>query len=63
MAAHKVAHATLTGPSVVMEIIIGIVLGTAAGGFWKMNHWNQQRKERTFYELLDKDEISIIAEE
>ncbi|XP_057477289.1 probable cytochrome c oxidase subunit 5C-1 [Actinidia eriantha] len=63
MAAHKVAHATLTGPSVVKEILIGISLGLVAGGFWKMHHWNEQRKTRAFYDLLEKGEISVVAEE
>ncbi|GFY98660.1 cytochrome c oxidase subunit 5C-like [Actinidia eriantha] len=63
MAAHKVAHATLTGPSVVKEILIGISLGLVAGGFWKMHHWNEQRKTRAFYDLLEKGQISVVAEE
>ncbi|KAG2697652.1 hypothetical protein I3843_07G116000 [Carya illinoinensis] len=63
MAGSRVAHATLKGPSVVKEICIGIVLGLAAGGLWKMHHWNEQRKVRQFYDLLEKGEISVIAEE
>ncbi|PRQ21614.1 putative cytochrome c oxidase subunit 5c [Rosa chinensis] len=63
MAGHKIAHATLKGPSVVKEIVIGAVLGLAAGGLWKMHHWNEQRKIRTFYDLLEKGEISVVAEE
>lgn len=61
--AHKIAHATLKGPSVVKEIWIGMTLGLVAGGFWKMHHWNEQRKTRTFYDLLSKGEISVIAAE
>ncbi|KAK2364757.1 Cytochrome c oxidase subunit Vc family protein [Trifolium repens] len=63
MAGPRIAHATLKGPSVVKEIVIGIVLGLAAGSVWKMHHWNEQRKTRTFYDLLEKGEISVIAEE
>ncbi|CAL5433459.1 unnamed protein product [Camellia sinensis] len=63
MAAHKVAHATLTGPSVIKELVIGLTLGLAAGGLWKMHHWNEQRKVRAFYNLLEKGEISVVAEE
>lgn len=63
MAGHKVAHATLTGPSVVKEIIIATVLGLAAGGLWKMHHWNEQRKTRAFYDLLEKGEIGVVVEE
>ncbi|KAL9318833.1 hypothetical protein ACSQ67_015350 [Phaseolus vulgaris] len=54
MAGGRIAHATLKGPSVVKEIIIGTVLGLAAGSVWKMHHWNEQRKVRTFYDLLEK---------
>ncbi|TXG72224.1 hypothetical protein EZV62_000803 [Acer yangbiense] len=63
MAGSRVAHATLKGPSVVKELCIGLVLGLAAGGLWKMHHWNEQRKVRTFYDLLEKGEISVVAEE
>jgi hypothetical protein len=63
MSGPRIAHATLKGPSVVKEIIIGITLGLAAGSVWKMHHWNEQRKTRTFYDLLEKGEISVIAEE
>ncbi|URD83667.1 cytochrome c oxidase [Musa troglodytarum] len=54
MAAHKIAHATLKGPSVVKEICIGLTLGLFAGGLWKMHHWNEQRKTRAFYDMLEK---------
>ncbi|KAJ7977658.1 Cytochrome c oxidase subunit 5C [Quillaja saponaria] len=54
MAGHKIAHATLKGPSVVKEICIAAVLGLAAGSVWKMHHWNEQRKIRAFYDLLEK---------
>lgn len=63
MAGHKVVHATLTGPSVVKEIIMGATLGLIAGGLWKMHHWNEQRKTRAFYDLLERGEISVVAEE
>ncbi|KAK4404681.1 Cytochrome c oxidase subunitC-2 [Sesamum angolense] len=57
--AGRIPHPTLKGPSVVKEIIIGITLGIAAGSVWKMHHWNEQRKVRAFYDLLDKGEISV----
>ncbi|KAK4849528.1 hypothetical protein QYF36_025785 [Acer negundo] len=63
MAGSRVAHATLKGPSVVKELCIGLALGLVAGGLWKMHHWNEQRKVRTFYDLLEKGEISVVAEE
>ncbi|OAY49619.1 cytochrome c oxidase subunit 5C [Manihot esculenta] len=63
MAAGRIAHATLKGPSVVKEICLGIAFGLAAAGLWKMHHWNEQRKVRAFYNLLEKGEISVVAEE
>ncbi|CBI39596.3 hypothetical protein PVL29_017907 [Vitis rotundifolia] len=63
MAAHKIAHATLKGPSVVKEICIGATLGLLAGGLWKMHHWNEQKKLRTFYDMLEKDQISVVVDE
>ncbi|XP_008812525.1 probable cytochrome c oxidase subunit 5C-1 [Phoenix dactylifera] len=63
MAAHKIAHATLKGPNVVKEICIGITLGILAGSVWKMHHWNEQKKTRAFYDMLEKGEISVIAAE
>ncbi|ESW35173.1 hypothetical protein PHAVU_001G213100, partial [Phaseolus vulgaris] len=58
-----IAHATLKGPSVVKEIIIGTVLGLGAASFWKMHHWNEKKKIRTFYDFLEKGEISVVKEE
>nr|CAD1828559.1 unnamed protein product [Ananas comosus var. bracteatus] len=63
MAAHKIAHATLKGPSVVKEICIGLTLGLFAGSLWKMHHWNEQRKTRAFYDMLEKGEISVVVAE
>ncbi|KAJ4797002.1 Cytochrome c oxidase subunit 5C [Rhynchospora pubera] len=63
MAAHKVAHVVYKGPSVVKEICIGLTLGVMAGTLWKMNHWNQQRRAREFYDMLEKGQISVVAPE
>ena len=63
MAGPRIAHPTLKGPSVVKEICIGLTLALVAGSFWKMHHWNEQRRVRTFYDLLEKGEISVVAEE
>ncbi|XP_068473799.1 cytochrome c oxidase subunit 5C-2-like [Phaseolus vulgaris] len=63
MAGPRIAHATLKGPSVVKEIIIGTVLGLGAASFWKMHHWNEKKKIRTFYDFLEKGEISVVKEE
>ncbi|GLJ42674.1 hypothetical protein SUGI_0884690 [Cryptomeria japonica] len=65
MPAHKLAshHVVLKGPSLVKEIFYGISLGLMAGGVWKMFHWNQQRKSREFYDMLDRGEISVVHKE
>lgn len=62
MVAHKIAHATLKGSSFVKQICIGgLMLGLFASGLWKMHHWNEQRKTRAFYGMLEKDEISVVV--
>ncbi|CAN0885393.1 Cytochrome c oxidase subunit 5C [Linum grandiflorum] len=61
--AGRIPHPTLKGPSVIKEIVIALALGMAAGGLWKMHHWNEQRKVRAFYDMLEKGEISVVAEE
>lgn len=63
MAAGRVAHVTLQGPSVVKEILTGMGLALFAGSFWKMHQWNEQRKVRAFYDLLEKGEISVVVDE
>lgn len=62
-AAHKIGHAAYQGPSVIKEIIYGITLGLMAGGLWKMHHWNNQRRTREFYDLLERGEISVVVED
>ncbi|XP_038897009.1 cytochrome c oxidase subunit 5C-like [Benincasa hispida] len=63
MAAGRVAHVTLKGPSVVKEILTGMGLALFAGSFWKMHQWNEQRKVRAFYDLLEKGEIGVVVDE
>ncbi|KAG8635007.1 hypothetical protein MANES_17G114500v8, partial [Manihot esculenta] len=63
MAAGKVAHVVYKGPSIVKEILYGLALGLTAGGLWKMNHWNNQRRAKEFYDLLERGEISVVVEE
>ncbi|XP_073009427.1 uncharacterized protein [Typha latifolia] len=63
MSAHKIAHATLKGPNVVKEICIGLTLGLLAGGIWKMHHWNEQKKARALYDMLEKGQISVAVPE
>ncbi|WOH05090.1 hypothetical protein DCAR_0624502 [Daucus carota subsp. sativus] len=62
-AAQKIGHAAYQGPSVVKEIMIGITLGLMAGGLWKMHHWNNQKRSREFYNMLDKGLISVVVED
>ena len=59
----KIGKAVYKGPSVVKEIIYGITLGFAVGGLWKMHHWNNQRRTKEFYDLLEKGEISVVVED
>ncbi|KAG8384850.1 hypothetical protein BUALT_Bualt04G0161300 [Buddleja alternifolia] len=56
------AHVVYKGPSIIKEILIGIGLGLVAGGLWKMHHWNNQRRTKEFYDLLDRGEISVVRE-
>lgn len=60
MAGHKV---TLKGPSVIKEICIAATLGFIAASAWKKHHMNEKRKAKTFYDMLEKGEISVIAED
>lgn len=59
----KIGKAVSKGPSVVKEIIYGITLGLAVGGLWKMHHWNNQRRTKEFYDLLERGEISVVVED
>ncbi|KDP45317.1 hypothetical protein JCGZ_09566 [Jatropha curcas] len=62
-AAKKLGHGVYRGPSVLKEIVYGISLGLAAGLLWKMHHWNNQRRTKEFYDLLEKDEITVVVED
>lgn len=50
-------------PSLVTEIVLGISLGIFAGYLWKMHHWNNQRRTKQFYEMLDKGLITTVVDE
>lgn len=45
------------------ELVLGFALGLMAGGLWKMHHWNNQRRTKEFYDMLEKGEISVVVEE
>lgn len=59
----RVPHVTLKGPSLVKEIVVATVMGFVAGFAWKQFHWNEQKKSRTFYDLLEKGEVIVVSEE
>ncbi|XP_057523191.1 probable cytochrome c oxidase subunit 5C-3 [Amaranthus tricolor] len=63
MAAHKIAHVASNNPSVLKEIVYGIGLGIASGLLWKMHHWNNQRRTKEFYDLLDNGLINVVVDE
>jgi hypothetical protein len=50
-------------PSVITEIVYGISLGVFAGYLWKLHHWNNQRRTRQFYEMLEKGLITTVVDE
>ncbi|GMY13328.1 putative cytochrome c oxidase subunit 5C-4 [Fagus crenata] len=61
MAAHNIAHAAYQGPSVIKEIFYGLSL--MAGYLCKRHHWNQQKRTKEFYDMLEKGEISVVVED
>ncbi|XP_022155327.1 cytochrome c oxidase subunit 5C-like [Momordica charantia] len=61
--AGKIVHATLKGPSIVKEICAASALALFAGSFWKIHQWNEQKRVKSFYDLLEKGEIAVIAQE
>ncbi|KAH7851890.1 hypothetical protein Vadar_017925 [Vaccinium darrowii] len=56
-------HAAYHGPSILKEIFYGISLGLAAGGLWKMHHWNNKKRTKEFYDLLEKGVITTVVED
>ncbi|XP_058180335.1 putative cytochrome c oxidase subunit 5C-4 [Rhododendron vialii] len=56
-------HAAYHGPSILKEIFYGITLGLAAGGLWKMHHWNNKKRTKEFYDLLEKGVITVVVED
>ncbi|CDP02085.1 unnamed protein product [Coffea canephora] len=68
MAAQRIGHVANKGPSVFKAIVLGMSFGVMAGGLWKMHHWNNQRRTKehlgsSFYDMLEKDEISVVVVE
>ncbi|KAK3033053.1 hypothetical protein RJ639_035679 [Escallonia herrerae] len=62
MAAPKIGQAAYKGPSIIKEIFYGMALGLTAGGLWKMHHWNNQKRTREFYDLLNRGEVTVVLE-
>ncbi|KAG5534893.1 hypothetical protein RHGRI_022871 [Rhododendron griersonianum] len=56
-------HAAYHGPSILKEIFYGITLGLVAGGLWKMHHWNNKKRTKEFYDLLEKGVITVVVED
>lgn len=54
-------HAAYHGPSILKEIFYGITLGLAAGGLWKMHHWNNKKRTKEFYDLLEKGVTTVVV--
>ncbi|XP_027073736.1 cytochrome c oxidase subunit 5C [Coffea arabica] len=63
MAAQRIGHVANKGPSVFKAIVLGMSFGVMAGGLWKMHHRNNQRRTKEFYDMLEKDEISVVVVE
>ncbi|KAM1270753.1 hypothetical protein ACFX2J_031638 [Malus domestica] len=63
MAVGRVPHPPLKGPNLVKEIAMGIAVAMVAAMPWKMYQWDLQKRTRTMYELLDKGEATVVAQE
>nr|AAD02550.1 PGPS/D8 [Petunia x hybrida] len=59
----RVQHIQLGGPMLIKEIVIGFVLAYAAGGAFKMWHWDTQKRTNHFYQQLDRGEATVVAED
>lgn len=62
-AVHKIGQASYRGPSIFKEIMYGLTAGLIAGGLWKRYHWNLQRRNKEFYDMLERGEISVVVED
>ncbi|OAY69259.1 putative cytochrome c oxidase subunit 5C-4 [Ananas comosus] len=61
IASHAASRRPKPPPNVVKEMFYGISLGLFAGYLWKLHHWNNQRRTREFYQLLDQGKISVVG--
>ncbi|KAG5580919.1 hypothetical protein H5410_051546 [Solanum commersonii] len=50
----RIQHIQLGGPMLIKEIVIASVLAFAAGGTFKMWHWDMQKRSKNFYHQLDR---------
>lgn len=62
MARHKIAHATLKGPSVVKELVIGLTLGLAAGGIWKCITGTSRGEQELSMICLRKARLALLLQ-
>ncbi|CAN4097901.1 unnamed protein product [Withania somnifera] len=56
----RVQHIQLGGPMLIKEIVIGFVCAFAAGGAFKMWHWDMQKRTKDFYVQLDRGEATVV---
>ena len=63
MGAPRIGHAAYNGPSIIKEIFYGMTIALAAGYLWKRHHWNEKRRRKEFYDLLEAGEITVVVED
>ncbi|KAH0722596.1 hypothetical protein KY290_005247 [Solanum tuberosum] len=59
----RIQHIQLGGPMLIKEIVIASVLAFAAGGAFKMWHWDMQKRSKNFYHQLDRGEATVVAQD
>lgn len=59
----RIQHIQLGGPMLIKEIVIASVFAFAAGGAFKMWHWDMQKRTKNFYEQLDRGEVTVVAQD
>lgn len=59
----RIPHATLKGPNLVFEIGLAATMGLIAGFTWKQYHWNEKKKARHFYDLLERGKVTVVSDQ
>ncbi|KAI7734189.1 hypothetical protein M8C21_004885, partial [Ambrosia artemisiifolia] len=53
-----------TAKMIIKEIVYASILGFICAGAWKYTyHHNLTKRTKSFYSMLDKDEISVVVSE